>query len=165
LADEKLDIDRIRRLLATARRDAPNLACSSLEPALRQRFETVLDRWANSPFDSGKLEKLEALVSLAQVPPIHFELWQAQNVYYELSQAILCEQHLQVSPRWLDLFQKLGELLGVAVADALLARLTSSPAVEAPHPASTFVREAVLTAPHAALMSLDEIQRRAGLEF
>jgi alpha-amylase/alpha-mannosidase (GH57 family) len=163
LADEKLDMDRIRRLLDTARQDAPNLSCCSLEPALRQRFETVLDRWAKAPFDTSKLGELEALVSLAQAPPIHLDLWQAQNVYYELSQAILREQHVQVSRRWLDLFQKLGELLGVATGEAVLARLTASPAVEPAHPASAFAQKALAAAAsHAAVMSLDGLQMPAG---
>jgi hypothetical protein len=163
LADEKLDMDRIRTLLDTARQDAPNLSCCSLEPALRQRFETVLDRWAKTPFDMSKLGELEALVSLAQVPPIHLDLWQAQNVYYELPQAIFREQHVQVNQRWLDLFQKLGELLGVATGEALLARWSASPAIEPAHPASAFAQVAfAAAASQAAVMGLDVRRMPAG---
>ena len=61
LADEKLDIDRIRKLLDTAKSDVTSFAGCSLELALRQRLEIVLDRWAKDPFDLKKLEELEAV--------------------------------------------------------------------------------------------------------
>jgi hypothetical protein len=112
----------------------------------------------------GKLGELGALVSLAQVPRIHLDLWQAQNVYYELSQVILREQLMQVSRRWVDLFQKLGELLGVAIGEPLLTRLSASPALEPAHPVSAFAQEALAAAAsQAAVMSLDGLQMPAGL--
>jgi len=163
LADEKLDIDRIRKLLDTARQDGTSLAGCSLEPALRQRLEIVLDRWEKNPFDLSKLGELEAVASLAQVPPFHLDLWQAQNVYYELLQAISRERHVQFSGKWLDRFQKLGELLGVAVGESLFAQGSISLEVEPAYPTSEVVQEAgAAAAADAVVMSSHGLQMPAG---
>jgi len=142
LADEKLDIDHIRRLLDTARQNATSLADCGLEPALRRRLEMVLVRWAKDPFDLAELGELEAVASLARVPPFHLDLWQAQNVYYELLQVILREQHVQFSGEWLDRFQRLGRQLGVAVGESLLARGSTSLEVVPARPTSGLAKEA-----------------------
>jgi hypothetical protein len=141
LADEKLDIDRIRKLLDTAKPDVTSFAGCSLELALRQRLEIVLDRWAKDPFDLGKLEDLETVAALAQVPPFHVDLWQAQNVYCERLHIISREQYLAFGEKWLRHFQKLGKLLGVAVGESLLARGSASPELEAAYPTSEFEKE------------------------
>jgi len=130
LAEERLDLDRMRRLLDTARQDATGLGDGSLQTALAQRLAVVLDRWAKAPFDLGKLWELEALVSLAPAPPFDLDLWRAQNVYCELLQVISPVQHVRYSKKWLDHFQNLGELLGVAVGDSLHARGSVSPKAE-----------------------------------
>ncbi len=141
LADEKLDIDRIRKLLVTAKPDVTSFAGCSLELTLRERLEIVLERWAKDPFDERKIEELEALASLAQISPFHVDLWQAQNVYYERLQIILGEQLVPVCEKWLRHFQKLGELLGVAVEEFLPARASVSLAFESEYPTSEFIKE------------------------
>jgi hypothetical protein len=151
LADEKLDINRIRRLLETASRDAASLTSCSLEPALRQRLEIVLHAWAKSPFDLSKLGELEAVVSLAHVPPFRLDLWQAQNVYYELLQMISREQQVQFNEQWLERFRKLGEQLGIALGEAPLGRGSISPEVEPAHPNSELVQEGDAAAAAAAV--------------
>lgn len=141
LAEEKLDIERIRRLLDTARQDGTNLANCSLDPALRQRLDKVLKRWADNPFDLRRLEDLEALTSLARVPPFHVDLWHAQNVYYDLLQTILGDPRAKVSGKWHDNFQKLGELLGVAGGEALVKPRSTNMEVEPVCPGFGFVQK------------------------
>jgi hypothetical protein len=88
------------------------------------------------------LGELEAVTSLAQVPPFHLDLWQAQNVYYGLFQAILRTQHMQFTGEWLDRFQQLGEQLGVAVGESVRLRGSKSLEITSSHPTSGRVREA-----------------------
>jgi alpha-amylase/alpha-mannosidase (GH57 family) len=142
LADEKLDMDRIRRLLDTARQNATSLASAGLESALRRRLEIVLDRWAKDPFDPDKLGELGAVVSLADVPPFHLDLWRAQNVYYELLRAISREQHIHFTREWLDRLQQLGEQLGVAMGESLRARGPKSLEAQSASPPAGLTREA-----------------------
>jgi hypothetical protein len=66
------------------------------------------------PGDLESINALEALVTLAQVPPIKVDLWKAQNAYYELLQAIFDGKHLSGNNQWLDRFLLLGERLGIA---------------------------------------------------
>ncbi|HWX93973.1 MAG TPA: DUF3536 domain-containing protein [Terriglobales bacterium] len=142
LADEKLDMDRIRRLLDTARQNATSLAGSGLESDLRRRLEIVLDRWTADPFALDKLEELGAVASFAEVPPFHLDLWQAQTSYYELSQAIFREQHIHFSSEWLDRFQQLGEQLGLAVGEFLRAPGSKSLEAQSACPPAGLTREA-----------------------
>jgi len=146
LAEEKLDTDRIQKLLDTARQEACTFGDFSFELPLRQRLEKVLDCWAKDPFDLRKLGELEALVLLTQVPPFRLGLWQAQNVYCERLQVISREQDVRFSEKWLDAFQKLGTLLGVTVDKALLARSSKPVAVEPIYPDSELVRKAIAAA-------------------
>jgi hypothetical protein len=161
LADEKLDIDLIRTLLGTARQDSTNLADSSLEPALRQRLDMVLDCWAKNPFDLRKLGELEALVLLAKVPSFGLDLWQAQNVYYERLQVISCEPAIRWSGKWLDCFQNLGKLLGIAVDESMLAGKSASVVLEPVCPDAELVKRVVTTAPDTVVVSSDRLPRPA----
>jgi alpha-amylase/alpha-mannosidase (GH57 family) len=160
LTEERLDFDRIWRLLDTAKQDATDLAGSSLKTVLAQRLEMVLDRWAKAPFDLGTLSELEAAVTLAHAPPFDLDLWRAQNVYYELLQLISREQQVRYSKKWLDHFQKLGDLLGVA-RNCLHARRSVPLKVEPVSRASGLVQEA-WAARDAVMMSSRELQIPAG---
>lgn len=151
LADEKLDVDRIRKLLDTARQDAIRLEGCSLGSLIRKRLGIVLERWAEDPFELTKLSALEALLLLAQVPPFKLDLWRAQNVYYELLQAIMRGQDVRFSRRWLDRFQKLGDLLRVAVNGITV------------EPAGLVPETVAATASDAVVMHFDRPQMPVGL--
>jgi len=72
------------------------------------------------------LQSLESLVQLAQVPPFHVDLWEAQNQYYELLQTISASSHLYVDRTWLGHFHKLGDELGVAPSQSFGAIMAYS---------------------------------------
>jgi hypothetical protein len=147
LAEERMDVARIRKLLDTAKQDGVSLVSSSLGSGLRQRLKIVLDQWAKDPFDLSKLGELESVVLLAQIPPFHLDLWQAQNVYYKLLQAISRDQNLRFSRKWFDRFEKVGELLGVAVITL---------AIQLPDPTSDLVPLATAAALGTVVASSDE---------
>jgi hypothetical protein len=91
------------------------------------------------------------------------DLWQAQNVYYDLLQGISREQHIQSSRKWLDLFQQVGEQLGVAVGESLLARGSVSVEIEQAHPTSAPLQKAGAAAvPGAVVISSQRPQMPAG---
>ncbi len=114
LADEKPDFDHLRMLFDTVRRDGIGLA-PSVEPALSQRFNALVDRWAQKPEDLAILKALHGLVSLTKVgAPFHLDLWKPQNMYYELLRSISCQEPSAVNGTWLELFRSLGDRLGMA---------------------------------------------------
>jgi hypothetical protein len=114
LAQEKLNFDYVNILLEISRRHGLTLATATVEPALRKRLDKVLETWKQQPCDLESLNALEALVTLAQVPPLKVDLWRAQNVYYELLQAISDGKHVSGNNKWLDRVQVLGNRLGIA---------------------------------------------------
>jgi len=114
LAQEQLEVDYIRMLLDTARRNGLTLVTSTVEPALCQRLDKRLERWKQEPGDLERLNALEALVTFAQIPPFKVDFWKAQNVYHELLQAVSDGKHLSASSQWLARLHLLGERLGMA---------------------------------------------------
>jgi alpha-amylase/alpha-mannosidase (GH57 family) len=113
LADEKPDFNQLRRLLDTVRRDGIALA-PSIKPALSQRFNAQVDRWAQKPEDLDILKGLDGLVALTNVgAPFHLDLWQPQNMYYGLLRSI-SGQTSSVNGTWLEHFRNLGDRLGMA---------------------------------------------------
>ncbi len=139
LAEERLDIDRIRKLLDTARLDGISLEGCYLGSSIRERLEIVLARWVEDPFDLTNLGALEALLLLAQYPLFKSDLWQAQNVYYEVLQAISPAQDVRLSRRWFERFQRLGDLLGVAANG-----ITVQSAAQVPEMAAATTSDAVV---------------------
>ena len=126
LAEEKPDFEPIKKLLDTASRDGIGLTDASLSPALNQRLKALLRRWQRKPADLATLQALEALVKLAHVPPFKVDLWEAQNLYYELLQTISANSHLYVDRNWLGHFHKLGDELGVAPSQSFAAIMAYS---------------------------------------
>jgi alpha-amylase/alpha-mannosidase (GH57 family) len=114
LTQERLDFDYIRLLLDMARSGGLTLATSAVEPALRKRLEKLLGDWKQQPGDLKKLNALEALVTLAQVPPIKVDFWNAQNEYCELLQAVCDGKRLNDNQKWIERFRMLGEQLGIS---------------------------------------------------
>jgi hypothetical protein len=118
LTDHDVDLDRIRTLVETASRNGIKLDVTSLEFALRERLNALVDQWSLKPTDRDLLEMVAAVVSLARVLPFEVDLWKVQNVYYRLLQGISAEAITrETSGAWLEHFLHLGERLGVMVPD------------------------------------------------
>jgi hypothetical protein len=115
LADEKTDLDVVRSLIDTARRSGFTLDPRSLESALRQRLNALVERWMREPGNTRILEEVENLVALSRLHPFELNLWKSQNAYYELSQAIAGNGHGILTEAWLNHFLGLGKWLGLAL--------------------------------------------------
>jgi alpha-amylase/alpha-mannosidase (GH57 family) len=125
LTDRDVDLERIRTLVETASRTGVKLDAASLQFALRERLNALVDQWAMKPTDRDLLEMVAAVVSLARVLPFEVDLWKVQNVYYRMLQRISSEAITHdASAAWLEHFLQLGERLGVTVpGDAVLMPL------------------------------------------
>jgi hypothetical protein len=113
LEEGNLDESRIRPLLdAAAREDIP-LDATGLEFALRRRLNQTAAEWEQSPDDPELLERMERLAELARALPFTVDVWRVQNVFYRLAQSGLAQRDDQ----WRQHLLRLGELLGVSVAE------------------------------------------------
>jgi len=119
LAEAEPDLERVRSLLDTAARQHINLDTAGLEFALRQRLTAVVEQWARKPADLHLLELAESVASVARVVPFEVNLWNSQNVYYELVQAVSSQARLRPGNGADDLLERLagmGERLGLAAS-------------------------------------------------
>jgi hypothetical protein len=117
LAEPEPDLERVRTLLDTAARQHVNLDSAGLEVALRQRLNAAVEQWARKPADLHLLELAESVASLARVVPFEVNLWNSQNVYYELVQAA----QARIRPgngadELLERITGMGERLGLAAS-------------------------------------------------
>ncbi len=116
---EEPDLERVRMLLETAARQRIDLDTAALELTLRQRLNALVGQWARKPGDMQLLDLAESVASLARVLPFEVNLWNSQNVYYELVQAISSQARLRPSDGAEALMQRLagmGERLGLSAA-------------------------------------------------
>jgi alpha-amylase/alpha-mannosidase (GH57 family) len=115
VAAEDLDLSRVRKLLASAAQQGITIDPRSLESALRVQLNRLIERCAQSAASPESLQTLEALVSFARVLPFKVDLWNPQNVYYELLRGLSSQPHLPRGNGWLDHFRGLGGSLGIAL--------------------------------------------------
>jgi alpha-amylase/alpha-mannosidase (GH57 family) len=123
LADPSTTLDSVRSLLETVRRTGFRLDPSHLEPALRQRLNTLVDCWMRNPGNLGTLEQVEDVIALSRVQPFELNVWKSQNAYYELSQAVSGHGQEFANEVWLSHFRELGQWLGVAQPQLTLPRM------------------------------------------
>jgi hypothetical protein len=139
----------VRTLLDTAARQHINLDATGLEVALRQRLNAAVEQWARKPTDLHLLELAESVASVARVAPFEVNLWNSQNVYYDLLQAVLADARLRPGNGADELLQRLagmGERLGLA-ASAITPPTDSLP-IEQPSPAAASDAVARRRRPH-----------------
>ncbi len=138
LAEAEPDLERVRTLLDTAARQHINLDTAGLEVALRQRLNAVVEQWARKPADLHLLELAESVASVARVVPFEVNLWNSQNVCYELVQAVSSQARLRPGNGADDLLERLaglGERLGLA-ASAITPPTASLPDEQPSHAAA-----------------------------
>jgi alpha-amylase/alpha-mannosidase (GH57 family) len=136
LAEPEPDLERVRGLLDTAARQNVNLDHAALELALRQRLNAAVEQWSRKPADLHLLEVAESVAAVARLMPFEVNLWNSQNAYYEMVQALAAQARLRPGNGAGELLERLagmGERLGLA-ASAITPPQPTLP-VEEPAPA------------------------------
>ncbi len=123
LADQATELDVVRSLLEVVRRGGFSLDASSLEIALRQRLNALVEHWMRNPGNVETLKEVESVVALSRVQPFQPNFWKSQNAYYELSQAVSGNGHGIVNEAWLSHFRGLGQWLGIALPQSPAPKL------------------------------------------
>jgi hypothetical protein len=120
LTSPDVDLERARSLLD----DAEAVRVQLDDEGLSYAFERALERLANvfreHPHDLERLEDWAELASLAATLPFDVNLWKSQNVFYDLLKTVYPAaaeraETEEVSARWVQIFDALGEQLSVAV--------------------------------------------------
>jgi len=117
----ELDLQLIRSLLEEARLLEMVLEGAGLEYALRKAVENLAERFRLDPQDFFTLQQLEEVVALVEELPFEVNLWEVQNIYYDMLNSVYPqwrqrdEQLDGEAKAWVDHFVALGERLSVQV--------------------------------------------------
>ena len=111
------DLARAQALLAQAKEYGLSLDTQGLAYQLKQTLESMMLRLAASPQDTSLLMVLLETVKLSASLPLQLDLWETQNLYYELMTGVLPRSQLQADQgdatarQWVDAFLALGAQL------------------------------------------------------
>jgi len=112
-----LDRDAVDALLREAARSGVVFDKAGLGYALARAIARRADEFRERPDEIGLLQELAAAVGLARELPFEVDVWQAQNIYYDLLQSIYPEFRRQAAQgyadarAWADSFAALGRKL------------------------------------------------------
>ena len=117
LDEDAVDAARVRELLRMAAEDGIALDSSALSYQADQKMKRTM---VELQMTSGGIEALERALTLARLlreMPFELNLWQAQNLWYEIfrsAEHALTGHAPELRPEWKRKFNELGECLGIA---------------------------------------------------
>ncbi|NCC30857.1 MAG: DUF3536 domain-containing protein [Chloroflexia bacterium] len=121
LEADTLDLDRIHALRREASRAGVTLDSAGLGYSLSQTIEQITDAFQAQPRDLALLQQLDDAVGLARGLPFEVDVWQTQNVYYQLLQSTYLDVRAEAAQgysearQWIVAFTSLGQRLGFQV--------------------------------------------------
>ena len=121
LSQDELATDRIEDLLDDARACDLHLDNEGLGLLLQQTIETMMEWFASAPNQVNILERLVKAAELSQSMPFEVDLWQVQNLYYEMLHGVFpyfrdkAGQGDAEGQEWVNQFTALGKQLSVKV--------------------------------------------------
>jgi alpha-amylase/alpha-mannosidase (GH57 family) len=113
----------IRALIDRAKADGVALDSATLEFMFRRNLERRAESLALEPAQLERLQELERAVSLVGELPFSVNLWQVQNVYYQLLRTIYPEMQRAGAAgdgnarTWIACFVPIGKKIGVRVTE------------------------------------------------
>lgn len=119
---ERIDLERVRSLLAECERDRIPLDSESLAYALKAHLDKLSVGFQRAPDEPGLLDYLAEVALLARDIPFDVNLWKTQNICDRMLHLVLPEKRSAAASGderaavWVQNFETLGERLGFAVA-------------------------------------------------
>ncbi len=125
LAREPVDMERVRDLIEEVQSAKVELDAKGVSYALERSMERVARQLAAAPEDHTLLVTLEALATTARGLSFDVDVWQVQNIYFDLMKqtyprfrvlAAVGDAH---ASEWVSSFARLGDQLAVSVDQSL----------------------------------------------
>lgn len=116
---EKLNAAEVKSLIEETRRVGVSLDKPTLEFAMRKRLEKMAADFKQSPSNFDRLQALDSAVEVARESSLEVQLWNIQNVYFEIREGDFAKQASRANPpnngeeEWLKTFRALGEKLSI----------------------------------------------------
>lgn len=118
LAEDPVEVERVRALLDAARRESVSFDAAGLGFTLKNRLAEMSDVLLEHPADLRELQRMCQIVQLARALPFEVDLWKPQNNYYQTLRTVLPSTLAQSDPysrEWVATFRTLGDALNVSV--------------------------------------------------
>lgn len=109
LESPELDLDEIRTLLETAKREKINLDVTGLEFAVRNRLNQMADEITAEATNTSLLARMYVMLTMAW--PFDINLWRVQNAFYALLEGEYAAR--QQDSDWADHFRRIVERLNL----------------------------------------------------
>lgn len=119
---ESPDIEQLRYLANELKRWSFTRNMESISLAASRRIDELMEMFEKNPEDVALLQKIETILHILHVLPLHLDLWKAQNIYFRLNSEIYrtSSRPLNLSAEekihWENLFNHLGHHLKVRMA-------------------------------------------------
>jgi alpha-amylase/alpha-mannosidase (GH57 family) len=119
----QIDVTRIQSLLQEGKMALADLDVSGLEYAARKALIRLAHDFAQQPEDLARIQTLNAALDLVAGLPFEVNLWEPQNLYYEVMRRLAPDLHAkayapdEASRAWATGFMRLGTKLHMAVPD------------------------------------------------
>jgi (1->4)-alpha-D-glucan 1-alpha-D-glucosylmutase len=125
LKDEEPDVGHIRNLFREADTLNVKLDAAGLAYRLRKTLARMAERLRAQTSNVALLRALDEVVEMARALPFEVDVWQPQNVYFELARTVWPDFLTQIeggaggtlAEGWLEAFLHLGEKLGVRIVE------------------------------------------------
>ena len=120
----QFDIARIHRFLEEAKSMSADLDVSGIEYAARRTLIRLANEFRQYPGDLDRIQALSAAIDMVTALPFEVNLWEPQNIYYEILQSLYptlgkkAREHDDAAQQWTRTFLALGEKLRVRVPSA-----------------------------------------------
>ncbi len=121
LSREPIDMERVRDLLEEVEAAKVELDAKGVGYALERSLERSARQLAENPEDQTLLETLEALATTARSLSFDIDVWQVQNIYFDLMKQtyprfrVLAAVGDERASEWVKSFSALGDQLAVSV--------------------------------------------------
>ena len=122
VSSETLDTEGIRALVDTAESWQVDLDNDGISYDLQDKLERMMTALVDTPADMDLFNNLVSAVSLAQNMPFDVDLWQIQNLYWNMLETSYpefkqrAERNDQQAAEWVKEFSSLGEQLKIRVS-------------------------------------------------
>ena len=123
---EYLDLQRIQMLLDQAQAERIALNGQGLAYALEKNLARMMEVFSKKPQNLGLLKKLDATLELVSKLPFSVNLWQVQNLYYDLAHTELPRMQEQADAparEWIQHFFSLGRKVWIKVEQFEIAQV------------------------------------------
>lgn len=111
-----VNVESLNKLVSDAKKLPGDFEWSSISLDANKKIVNELLKIRDSPPDTKKLEDEAKLVAALIQMPIKLELWQAQNIAFEIAQKIynpMKEKNDEFSKSWVSAFQQLCKSIGI----------------------------------------------------